>query len=93
MSEWKSLSQIQLVLTHGILQTRILEWAAIPFSRGPRDWTLVSYIAGRFFIFWATRSYDMRGQSWPRKWLIRSEAEKNMLIFENIIFHIGIDLF
>ena len=37
---------------HGILQARILEWVAIPFSRGssqPRDLTLVSYIAGRFF--------------------------------------------
>ena len=37
---------------HGILQTRILEWVAIPFSRGssqPRDWTQVSCIAGRFF--------------------------------------------
>ena len=37
---------------HGILQARILEWVAIPFSRGssqPRDRTLVSYIAGRFF--------------------------------------------
>ena len=37
---------------HGILQARILEWAAIPFSRGssqPRDRIQVSYIAGRFF--------------------------------------------
>ena len=33
---------------HGILQTRILEWVAFPFSRGyspPRDWTQVSSIA------------------------------------------------
>ena len=40
---------------HGILQARILEWIAIPFSRGssrPRDWTLVSRIAGRFFTKW-----------------------------------------
>ena len=38
---------------HGILQARILEWVAIPFSRGSswlRDWTWISYIAGRFFI-------------------------------------------
>ena len=38
---------------HKILQTGVLEWAAIPFSRGsfqPRDQTQVSYIAGRFFI-------------------------------------------
>ena len=43
---------------HGILQTRILEWVAIPFSRGssqPRDWTQVSCIAGWFFTIWATR--------------------------------------
>ena len=35
-----------------ILQARILEWIAIPFSREsscPRDWTQVSGIAGRFF--------------------------------------------
>ena len=32
---------------HGILQARILEWVAMPFSRGsspPRDLTCVSYI-------------------------------------------------
>ena len=43
---------------HGISQARILEWVAIPFSRGsswPRDWTRVSYIADRFFTIWATR--------------------------------------
>ena len=36
----------------GILQANILEWVAIPFSRGsspPRDQTWVSCIAGRFF--------------------------------------------
>ena len=43
---------------HGILQTRRLEWVAIPFSRGssqPRDRTWVSHTAGRFFSVWATR--------------------------------------
>ena len=37
---------------HGILQARILEWVAFPFSRGfsqPRDQTQVSCIVGRFF--------------------------------------------
>ena len=36
---------------HGILQTRILEWVAVPFSRGSshsRDRTQVPLIAGRF---------------------------------------------
>ena len=39
----------------GILQARILEWVAMPFSKGsswPRDWTHVSCIAGRFFTVW-----------------------------------------
>ena len=39
-------------IVHGILQARILEWVAFPFSRGssqPRDWTQVSCTAGRFF--------------------------------------------
>ena len=43
---------------HGILQARILEWAAYPFSRGssqPRNRTGVSCIAGGFFTSWATR--------------------------------------
>ena len=42
---------------HGILQARILEWVAIPFSRSslPRDWTWVSCTTGRFFTIWATR--------------------------------------
>ena len=37
---------------HGVLQARILEWVAIPFSKGssqPRDGTWVSCIAGGFF--------------------------------------------
>ena len=37
---------------HGIFQARILEWVAVPFSRGysqPRDGTQVSRIAGGFF--------------------------------------------
>ena len=37
---------------YGILQARVLEWIAFPFSKGssqPRDQTQVSCIAGRFF--------------------------------------------
>ena len=43
---------------HEILQARILEWVAVPFSRGsswPRDRTHISCIAGRIFTIWATR--------------------------------------
>ena len=48
---------------HGILQARILEWVAFPFSRGfskPRDRTQVSHIAGGFFTSWATREAQLR---------------------------------
>ena len=43
---------------YGILQARLLEWVAIPFSRGslqPWDRTQVSCIAGRFFTVLAIR--------------------------------------
>ena len=43
---------------YGIFQAKIMEWVAIPFSRGsspPRDQTRVSCIIGRFFTIWATR--------------------------------------
>ena len=42
---------------HGILQARILEWVAVPFSRGSsqlRDWTQLSWIAGRFLTSWVS---------------------------------------
>ena len=47
---------------HEILQARILEWVAIPFSRGfsqPRDQTWVSCFVGRFITVWATREAHM----------------------------------
>ena len=47
----------QAPLSMGILQARILEWVAMPFSGGsscPRDQTKTSLIAGRFFTIWAT---------------------------------------
>ena len=43
---------------HGIFWAKILEWVAIPSSRGsswPRDQNWVSWNAGRFFTVWATR--------------------------------------
>ena len=43
---------------HGVLQARIVEWIAMPFSRGssqPRGCAPVSRTAGRFFTVWATR--------------------------------------
>ena len=67
--KWSLVSQLCLTLcdpmdcspqgssVHGIFQARILEWVAIPLSRGssrPSDWTLVCSIAGRFLTIWAT---------------------------------------
>ena len=77
---------------HGILQARVLEWVAIPFSRGSsqsRDWTRVSWIAGRFFTIWATR--EARGQwtlgmtihffSWFTYWNVSSsEVSEDLCI-------------
>ena len=60
----KSLSRVLSLWPHGlytiigILQARILEWVAFPFSRGssqPRDRTQVSCIVGGFLTSWATR--------------------------------------
>ena len=44
---------------NGILQARILEWAAISSSRGsswPRDWTCISCIGWRILYYWATEA-------------------------------------
>ena len=52
-----------------ILQARILELVAIPFSRGssrPRDWTHVSCIAGRFFTVWATSEAPVKTWKQPK---------------------------
>ena len=54
---------------HGILQARILDWVAMPFSRRssqPRDWTQVSLIVGRFFTF--LYSYLICGMVVSIKW-------------------------
>ena len=53
---------------HGILQARILEWVAIPFSRGssqPRDWTQVSCTAGIFTI-WAIKEAQKWDGFYPK---------------------------
>ena len=57
-------------MVHGILQARMLERVAFPFSRGssqPRDRTQVSSIADRFFTSWDTREAQeyWSGRSFP----------------------------
>ena len=63
LAEWMKVTQSRPTLcdpkdyiVHGILQARILELVAVPFSRGssqPQDRTQVSHIAGGFFSNWA----------------------------------------
>ena len=53
---------MKTVQQNGILQARILDWVAIPFSRGSsqlRDQTQVSCNASRFFTIWTTREAHM----------------------------------
>ena len=54
---------------HRILQARLLEWVAIPFSRGSswlRDPTRVSCTADRFFTVWATDTAASDSRVWIR---------------------------
>ena len=70
---------------HGILQARMLECVAVPFSRQssqPRDRTQVSCIAGRFFISWATReAHNIYNSFWSSIiWTkLTTLAESNLL--------------
>ena len=64
---------------HGSLQARILEWAAISFSRGSsqhRDQIQVSCIAGGFFTISATRKVHCRTLANARIWACPSLLRK-----------------
>ena len=55
---------------HGILPARILEWVAMPSSRGssrPRDRTRVSHIAGGFFNHLSHQGSPNPASSWAFK--------------------------
>ena len=82
---WKLLSPvwlfvIQWTIQSMYLQARILEWAAIPFSRGSsqlRDGTQAYHIAGRFFAFWATGGHTSWGiEKKIRLYKIHKDVEK-----------------
>ena len=63
---------------HGMLQARILEWLAIPFSRGsswPRDWAPGACIAGRFYTVWATEKLERRGARKRRRVAMATQVE------------------
>ena len=70
----------QASLSMGISQARILDWVAMPSSRGSsqsRVQTQVSRIAGGFFTVWATREAHMIG---PRSYLRQGWVG-------NLVFH------
>ena len=64
---------------HGILQARVLEWVAFPFSRGssqPRNQTQVSAIAGGFFTTWAIREALQPRLARPKNCLSRARRQR-----------------
>ena len=69
---------------HGILQARMQEWVAVPFSRGssrPSEWTLVSCTEGKFFTIWATKKWTVSTsyllyRKPAEVWLIKEKGEK-----------------
>ena len=73
---------------HGILPTRILEWAAMPSSRGSfqhRNQTQVSHNAGRFFTIWAT--YPMNIQGWFPLGLTGLISLQSKGLFKSLLQH------
>ena len=67
-------------IVHGIPQARILESAAIPFSRRssqPRKWTCISCIAGKYFTVWAT----MKSSIWHKVYQFNQEGHITRYLF------------
>ena len=79
---WRSLPGSSV---HGILQARILEWVAVPSSRGsswPRNWThiySISCIAGRLFTHWATSKAQYMLQYIHKHYLFKKIQSKKMV--------------
>ena len=75
-----------------ILQARILEWVAFPFSRGSRDRTQVSCVAGRFFTSWATREaqeYCMGRLSLLQGIFLTQELNRGLLNCRQILYQLS----
>ena len=79
----------------GILEARVLEWVAFPFSRGssqPRDKTQVSCIAGIFFTSWVTRKAQeyWSGKPIPSPVdLSNPGTEQGLLHCKRILYQLG----
>ena len=73
---------------HGILQAKILEWVAIPFSRGSsqsRDRSQVSCIAGQIFTIRATRDLS-KIMYWHVILNLGGYFELNFLLFLSMLY-------
>ena len=80
---------------HGILQARILEQVAFPFSRGssqPRDRTQVSHIAGRFFTNWATREVEDIKKKWQEYTKLYKKVRNDPDNHDGVITHLEPDI-
>ena len=79
--------QVRLT-SHGILQARILEWVAYPFSSGysqARNRTGVSCIAYRFFTIWAIRKVALT--SWVIKQVsVHTWVEPDISLRQNQLY-------
>ena len=75
---------------HGILQARILEWVAVPFSKGscqPRDRTLVSCIAGVFFTSWTTKGAHLLPRAHQNYNYLQSNIGKIWKLAEKMFYN------
>ena len=73
---------------HGILQARILEWVAFPFSRGysqPRDQTQVSHIASRFF----TKDIGLGSLSLLQGIFLTQESNQGLLLCSQVLYQLS----
>ena len=79
----------------GILQVRILEWVAFPFSRGssqPRDQTQVSRIVGGFFIIEPTGKPKNTGVGSPsllQRIFQIQESNQGLLYHRRILYQLN----
>ena len=79
---------------HGMLQAKVLEWVAMPFSRGsssPRAQTCVSYcscIAGRFFFFLmlSHQGSPALGETYQKLTLIPKRSDYRFFFLLSLLF-------
>ena len=80
---------------HGILQARILDWVAFPFSKGSsqaRDRAQASCIAGGFFTSLATREaqeYWSSSLSFLQQIFLTQESNQGLFYYRQILYQLS----